>query len=231
MFTAKFIKNILFNGMTVRALGRSGIPTRVFVEQGDLDGSCAVYSLMMMLILHQKLDWEDLIDKGRAKENAFVESIQRHFLFGFNGYYRGGHTLNSISNRLNQCFGEKLSVAFTTKPGKNNSISRRRLHQKIRAQLDSKKPVLLGYHGEGGKGHALVAIGYKRESRDRLRLFCLDPSQRIPFMSIWNNVIDLDYLTCIDWNYTDLNFSQNSEVCVDGILIIYDKPLEIYCPF
>ena len=50
MFTAKFIKNIIFDGERLRAIGRSGRPTRVFAEQGDLDGSCAVYSLLMMLI-------------------------------------------------------------------------------------------------------------------------------------------------------------------------------------
>ena len=80
MFTAKFIKNIYFNGETVRALGRSGSPTRVFAVQGDLDGSCAVYSLMMMLIFHQKLNWEDLIKRDRGKDNAFVDNIQRIFL-------------------------------------------------------------------------------------------------------------------------------------------------------
>ena len=70
MFTAKFIKNIIFDGVKLRAIGRSGSPTRVLAVQGDLDGSCSVYCLMMMLIFHQKLDWEDLSDKERAKENA-----------------------------------------------------------------------------------------------------------------------------------------------------------------
>lgn len=70
MFTVKFIKNLVYNGETIRAIGRSGSPTRVLAVQGDLDGSCSVYSLMMMLILHQKLDWEDLSDKERAKESA-----------------------------------------------------------------------------------------------------------------------------------------------------------------
>ena len=83
MFTAKFIKNIIFDGERLRAIGRSGRPTRVFAEQGDLDGSCAVYSLLMMLIFHKKLDWEDLTDRGCAKDNDFVDRIQRLFLYSF----------------------------------------------------------------------------------------------------------------------------------------------------
>ena len=39
MFTAKFIKNIIFDGVKIRAIGRSGSPTRVLAVQGDLDGS------------------------------------------------------------------------------------------------------------------------------------------------------------------------------------------------
>lgn len=228
MFTPKFIKNIDFNGITVCALGRSGTPTRVFAEQGELDGSCAVYSLMMMLIFHQKLDWEDLVDRERAKENAFVDSIQRQFLYGLHGLYRGGHTLKSLSNRLNQCLGTNLSETYTTREGKEHYISRRRLHLKIRAQLDTNKPVLLGFHGEGGKGHALVAIGYRWESKHRLRLFCLDPGHGLSRLSLWNNVIDLDYRSCIDWEYSDFIYYQKTEVCVDNILLIND---EIYCPF
>jgi hypothetical protein len=62
MFTAKFIKNIFLDKECIKAIGRSGKLTRVFAHQGNLDGACGVYSLMMMLIFHKMLDWEDLID-------------------------------------------------------------------------------------------------------------------------------------------------------------------------
>ena len=62
MFTAKFIKNIFLEADSIKAIGRSGKLTKVFAQQGDLDGSCGIYSLMMMLIFHKFLDWEDLLD-------------------------------------------------------------------------------------------------------------------------------------------------------------------------
>lgn len=228
MFTVKFIKNFIFDGTGVRAYGRSGSLTRVFAEQGDLDGLCSVYSLMMMLIFHQKLDFADLEDRERAKDCEFVDHIQRLFLRGLNGLCMGGYTMEFLSFRLNQCFGGNLSEVFTTTPGKNNSVSRRELHLKIRAQLDARKPVLLGFYRISGKGHAVVVVGYRREDWNRLRLFCFDPGRRLLFMQAWNNVIDLDYLSNEDDAITDFNYYEDNKVKVDNILLIHD---EIYCPF
>lgn len=238
MFTAKFIKNIYFNGETVRALGRSGSPTRVFAVQGDLDGSCAVYSLMMMLIFHQKLDWEDLIKRDRGKDNAFVDNIQRIFLHNHRGLCKGGHMISYLSDKLNQCFGDNISEAFTIFPNQKNSVSRQELHKIIKIQLDARKPVLLGFQRKDETGHALVSIGYRKEGWNRLRLFCLDPIRKIPFMSVWNNVIDLDYLSNDDMAITDYNYFEEEKVCVTKIMIIHDdqedypiRPPKQNCPF
>ena len=231
MFTAKFIKNLVYNGETIRAIGRSGSPTRVLAVQGDLDGSCSVYCLMMMLIFHQKLDWEDLSDKERAKESAFVHSIQRKFLHGFKGLCKGGHMMRELSDKLNQCFGEDVTSVYTSFPNRINSVSRRELHQIIRFHLDCRKPVLVGFQRKNGIGHSVVAIGYRRESWDRLRLFCLDPARKIPYMSIWNNVIDLDYISNDDDTITDFNYYEEDNVCVSNILVIHDNLFEVDCPF
>lgn len=230
MFTPKFIKNIVFDGRKLRALGRSDSPTRVFAEQGDLDGSCTIYSLMMMLIFHRQLDWEDLVDGERAKENDFVDIIQCEFLYGLNGLCLGGHVMDEVSDDLNQYFGKKLSEVFTTVPGKYNSVSRRELHLKIKTQLDARKPVMLGFWGEKGRGHCVVAIGYKREGH-LLHLFCLDPGRPLSVMQVWNNVIDLDYLSCNDDAISDINHYGDEKVSVARILIINDNPPELDCPF
>ena len=231
MFTPKFIKNLFFKGGELRAIGRSGGSlTRVFARQGNLDGSCAIYSLMMMLIFHKKLDWEDLVDGEQAKENEFVARIQRQFLYGLSGLCLGGHILDELSDKLNQCIGRKQSEVFTTIPGKYNSVSRQELHLKIRAQLNARNPVMLGFWGATGKGHAVVAIGYQKV-RNKLLLFCLDPGRPLPFVQMWNNVIGLDYLSCNDDALTDINHYAEKEVCVKKIMIINDNPPELDCPF
>ena len=230
MFTAKFIKNIVFDGRKLRAIGRCGNITKVFGQQGDLDGSCTIYSLMMMLIFHRLLDWEDLIDSKRAKENDFVDSIQCEFLYGLNGLCLGGHVMDEVSDDLNQFFGKKISEVFTTVPEKYNYVSRKELHQKIKAQLDARMPVMLGFWGETGRGHCVVAIGYKREGH-LLHLFCLDPGRPLSVMQVWNNVIDLDYLSCSDDAISDINHYGEEKVCVAKILIIHDNPPKLDCPF
>ena len=230
MFSAKFIKNIFLDKECIKAIGRSGKLTRVFAKQGDLDGSCTIYSLMMLLIFHKFLDWEDLIDGERAKENEFVDNIQSHFLYGLSGLCLGGDVMDDLSNDLNSFLGEKLSEVLTTVPMEYNSVSRRELHLKIRAQLDARKPVMLGFWGATGRGHCVVAVGYKKEG-NLLHLFCLDPGRPLSSVQVWNNVIDIDYLSCDDDAMSDINYFTGKEVCVARILIIHNNPTEFDCPF
>ena len=232
MFTAKFIKNIFLEAESIKAIGRSGKKTRVFAKQGDLDGSCTVYSLMMMLIFHQKLDWEDLIDGERAKDFEFVSRIQHEFLHGLNGLCTSGYKLREISDRVNKCFGSKICETYSTEPDTPNTVSRSILQEMIRMYLDDRQPVMIGYSKPSGPGHALVAVAYRREAWNRLRLFCLDPSHGVPFMHPWNTVIDLDFRSTDDDDFTDTNYWTEKKVCVNDFLVIIDDlPVESECPF
>jgi hypothetical protein len=232
MFTAKFIKNIFLEAESIKAIGRSGKKTRVFAKQGDLDGSCTIYSLMMMLIFHHKLDWEDLIDGERAKDCEYVGRIQHEFLHGLNGLCTNGYKLREISDRANKCFGSKMCEAYTTEPDTPNTVSRSILQEMIRMYLDDRQPVMIGYSKPSGPGHALVVVAYRREARNRLRLFCLDPSHGVPFMHPWNTIIDLDYLTSDNDDFTDTNYWTEKKVCVNDFLVIIDDlPVESECPF
>lgn len=231
MFTAKFIKNIFLEAESIKAIGRSGKKTRVFAKQGDLDGSCTIYSLMMMLIFHQKLDWENLIDGERAKDFEFVSRIQHEFLHGLNGLCTRGYKLREISDRANKCFGSKICETYTTEPDTPNTVSRSILQEMIRMYLDDRQPVMIGYSKPSGPGHALVAVAYRREAWNRLRLFCLDPSHGVPFMHPWNTIIDLDYRSSGDDDFTDTNYWTEKKVCVNDFLVVVDLPAETSCPF
>lgn len=232
MFTAKFIKNIFLEAESIKAIGRSGKLTKVFAQQGTLDGACGIYSLMMMLIFHKFLDWEDLIDGERAKDCEFVSRIQHEFLHGFKGTCSGGYRLQEISERVNKCFGSKICETYTTEPGTPNTVSRSILQEMIKMYLDDRQPVMIGYSKPSGPGHALVAVAYRREAWNRLRLFCLDPSHGVPFMHPWNTVIDLDYLSSDNNDFTDTNYWTEKKVCVNDFLVIIDDlPVENECPF
>jgi len=187
--------------------------------------------LMMMLIFHQKLDWEDLIDGERAKDFEFVSRIQHEFLHGLNGLCTGGFKLREIAGRVNKCFGSKICETYSTEPDTPNTVSRSILQEMIRMYLDDRQPVMIGYSKPSGPGHALVAVAYRREAWNRLRLFCLDPSHGVPFMHPWNTIIDLDYRSSDDDDFTDTNYWTEKKVCVNDFLVIVDLPAETSCPF
>ena len=90
---------------------------------------------------------------------------------------------------------------------------------------------MMGYSRQSEVGHALVAVAYRREAKNRLRLFCLDPAHGVPFMQLWNTVIDIDYLNADDDDYTDTNYYDEEKICVNSFLVIDDFPVESYCPF
>lgn len=224
MFRPKFIKNISYNGERIRAIGRSGKENPVFVEQGDLDSSCGIYCLMMMLMLHKRLDREDLADKKRAADDDFVFSIQHTFLQKMNGLCKGGHYMKDISNKLNICFNAKLSEVYEITRSKRNTVLRPGLHKMIKNHLDNGRPVMIGFRRADGHGHSVVVIGYNKPGKKKMRLFCLDPGCQLGYMQIWNNVIDLDYNQSFDDVYTDYNYYGGIKIIVDQILFINDPP-------
>lgn len=232
MFTPKFIKNLYFNGDKIQAIGRNGTLTDVFVSQGSLDSACYIYSLMMLLILHKKLDWKDLIDRKQSENNSFVKSIQNEFLDLLIGIWQGEEYFSYLSQRLNDiCFEANLSYAYTLTREKVTTVSRHELHKIIKAQLDMREPVMMDYSRKEGCGHAVVAIGYSKEKGNKLRLYCIDPGAPLGNMKVWNNIIDLDYFSLDDKSITDYNY-QEDNVLVNKILIIKeDKPVKPGYPF
>lgn len=233
MIAPKIIKNLYMNGDNLQAIGRKGTLTDVYARQGTLDGACGVYSLMMLLILHKKLDWNDLIDKELSPNDSFAESIRDYFLEFLIGRWQGGHEFEWLSELLNRnCFNANHSKVYCIERNKDTTVSRHELHKIIKAQLDKREPLILGYSKKKGCGHAVVVIGYSKEKGNKLRLYCLDPSAPLGYLQVWNNIIDLDYFSLDDQSFTDYNYRSENNVMVNQILIIKDdRPKEPEYPF
>ena len=69
------IYNIFIEKGILHTYGRDGKFTKVFLRQGNLEGRCAVYSLMMLLILHGILNREDLLRKVSAKAPEYIKKL------------------------------------------------------------------------------------------------------------------------------------------------------------
>ena len=61
MQTIHLIDNIFIENGTLRTYDREGKETIVFLKRGDLVGKCSVYSIMMMLILHKRINPENVL--------------------------------------------------------------------------------------------------------------------------------------------------------------------------
>ncbi len=189
MVSINIINNFYIYRRKLRSTGRTGNRSRVFFEQGELEGACAAYSLMMMLVIHQKICDEDLVRSDNSIP-AYIRQLKKQFL---NCRKVRGFSFMDLHKKLLKIFGSQISVTkYTMNPAKDYYISEDEMYLKIKAHLDAGNPVQIGFSILKEKsGHSVVAIGYT-EYEKCLRLFCLDPSWGLDYASYWNNIIDIN---------------------------------------
>ena len=189
MTRINIIDNIVIREGRLRVIDSLGREKRTFLEQGNLEGECAVYSLMMMLIVHNIIDDYDLI-MNNNRVSANVKQLRKQFL-----YKRRvrGYSLKVLQKKLLNVFGDKISVnIYTTNPYKDECLDYGDLYLKIKKHLDSGWPVQIGFCIPNSKsGHSVVVVGYAEYAK-YIRLFCLDPSWGMSCSAFWNNIIDIN---------------------------------------
>lgn len=198
----KFIDNLSFSpdGELVSA-GSSYRGSAIFMRQGDLDGSCAIYSLMMMLIKNHRIDRHQLVRRSKAPEYTsyiLTKRLWDEFIGDLPGLYKDGFYFNDLNNKLSSSFKKiATAITFSTISGREDRISKKELDNKIRETLDAGFPVQVGLTYDWGGAHSVVAIGYQEfhNGWDYLRLFCLDPGYELPKQAFWNTILNikLDY--------------------------------------
>ena len=217
MVSINIINNYYIHRRKLCSTGRTGNKTRVFFEQGELEGACAVYSLMMMLVIHQKICDEDLVTMSNKSIPAYVRQLKKQFL---NCRKERGFSFMDLHKKLLKIFGSQVSVArYTMNPTKECYISEDNMYLKIKTHLDAGNPVQIGFSIPKAKsGHSVVAIGYT-EYKKCLRLFCLDPSWGLDYASYWNNIIDIN-TDNDDVERIDYEHMSDRNIKVTGILLI-----------
>ena len=134
MTKINIIDNIVIKNGRLRVIDSLGREKRAFFEQGNLEGECAVYSLMMMLIVHDIINNYDLI-MSNSRVSANVKQLRKQFL-----YKRRvrGYSLEVLQKKLLKVFGDKISVKiYTTNPYKDEHLDCGNLYLKIIKHLDS----------------------------------------------------------------------------------------------
>ena len=176
----------------------------VHLRQGDLDGACAVYSLMMGLIAARKVKKNDLMDLAIVDKVDGRESLGRLIREFFNKIpqskkepetvlLRNGYNLASIQNKLAHSFSKEAASNYAQCSDENDEesfLDKNQLLQFITEELDKGYPVEIGCSWKDN-GHALLAVGYESSHGELTKLFCLDPGYDCPKRTKYNAVISL----------------------------------------
>jgi len=224
MTTIKLINNLHFDDRLL-CNGPTGKASELFIRQGDLDRACAVYSLMMMLIINKKIKRNDLERKDQKPGRTSLQRLQKQFLYDIVGIYRGGYFFDTLAGELKSSFASKAkAVSYNSFDNQREDfISKSDLHSTIRETLDSGFPVEIGFTCDNRvDGHAVVAIGYTIY-KNRMQLFCLDPAEECPKTSFWNSIVDIELDNKTRKRFTDSYHTINGDthlISVDEILTI-----------
>ncbi len=228
MDAIKFINEVWYDTELLTTASHRNKAQLLFMRQGDMDAACAVYSLMMMLLIHKKVNRDQLENRYIAQNatsggyNSFMR-LQDQFLGGLIGLYKQGYMLSELSVELNRCFKKEATATVVSALGKRgNSNNKKELVQYTLETLDTGYPVELGMSYKGGGGHAVVAIGYTFFKTD-IRFFCLDPGFELSATSFWNAIVDVSYKDSSSAIYSDVYKMANGDFCsvaLDEVLTI-----------
>lgn len=219
MKTIKVIDALHLTDAGVQGKTRNGWYQKVHLQQGDLDGACAVYAALMVLIMIRAIKYADIRFGGIQYDGRYsIERLKREF-FNLRGMHRQGNYFyldgtNDLLGILKRNYSKHIEVQHCA-----DSIL-----DEIEKCIDNNLPVMLGKDYKGGVGHAVVAIGYEKDAAGVLRkILCLDPGYPTPRFTYWNLVIDLtEYKGTYKYKcVTESGFTQ--QMRISDLLIIKKK--------
>lgn len=217
--------NLTKDGLFVK-----GTKQLVHLQQGSLDGACAVYSMMMCLIMNKVIKRRDVTDldfvhDGRVSKGKLVRLFLEH-----QGLLRNGYDFVSLQADLYKAFRKRVNVdccvskfyaeTYNIIPNNNIEIKKSIIEDIIDA-LDNDMPVEVAFSRKRDRsGHAIVAIGYEKK-HDSVSFFCLDPGFDLPKGQFWNNILQVNTDSTATFNC--LNYQEERFVTIDELLIIEPK--------
>ena len=186
---------------------------KVHLRQGELDGACAVYSMMMCLIIEKIISRRIIKNPPKELKRSTSEGrLVRSFLEK-QGMVVNGYELEKLHEDLQSAFRSKVdSIYFNS----NTNII-----EEIKKCLEDNHPVEVAFNYMRGKsGHAVVAIGYQDDNNKTL-LYCLDPAYPMDECQMWNNVLEIDKTKRATYNCHNLR--EDFSVTIDEILYFLKK--------
>jgi len=182
----------IIRGLDITALGVSVFNRKwqpVHLQQGEMDGACAVYSMMMNLLILKVLTRNQVVNLNTTfKGNTAKGRLFKEF-FVTEGLCRDGFYFSEIKEKLSHSFAiEVTSSALQYTASLSDQTS---FVEELSTAIDNDTPLITALSFKGG-AHAVLAFGYEEQKNVVKKIFCLDPSYAISPTSFWNGVIILN---------------------------------------
>lgn len=165
---------------------------RLHLRQGDLDGACGIYCLVMSLMVTTDKICRDSIEclnhiDGRTYAGKLIKLLenQRENAISKAGLFREGLDYAQLSSFIEGSFRGLV----TCENHVNNSNME--VTKFVIAQLKLGNPVILGIIGPN-LNHWVLGIGYEHSDSRTEKIFALDPGNANPILSPWNVLFELN---------------------------------------
>lgn len=194
--------------LTKEGLMVKGTKQMAHLRQGELDGACAVYSMMMCLVIEKIIKRNIITNVPESlRRNTSDGRLINHFLEK-QGMVVDGYELKNLQYELQSAFRKKVKSYYY-------SVEEFDLLDVIKEAIDNNHPVEIVFSRKRQYGHAVVIIGYKEE-KDKTSFYCVDPGYSMEECQIWNNVLEVDLNATAKYNCR--NFREDSIVTIDEVM-------------
>ena len=191
----------------------SGTKQPAHLRQGELDGACAVYSMMMCLVIERIIKRNIITNVPQdLRRNTSDGRLVNHFLEK-QGMVVNGYELKVLQEELQSAFKKKVDTVYYHRED-TDAID------EIINCIDDNHPIEICFSRKRNYGHAIVVIGYQKVNNN-IRLYCLDPGYPIDECQLWNNILEIDKASTAKFNC--YNFRENSQVMIEEILYFLKK--------
>lgn len=206
------IDSIKLNNKGLCALDENHKWVKLHKRQGDLDGACAIYSLVMAMLCKGLLTDDETQVYNRPDRRTDKGKFLYQF-FNERGMIRDGYSYVTLAKEINESsFG---IIATRKNPRTNNGRV-----ELISKYINGNIPVIISVTFEGG-AHALLAIGIEIDHNKTItKIYCLDPGYPSPKYSSWNCFIDVSKKTKSDYPFYCVSEDGHYKVRLDDMLII-----------
>lgn len=185
----KIIKDLEITNFGVSVYNRKW--QLIHLQQGEMDGACAVYSMMMNLLILKVLTRNQVVNLNMSfKGNTAKGRLFKEFFISTEGLCRNGFYFSEIKQKLMHSFKKFVSSSDPTQY--SSSPSEQALFvEELKSTTADNLPLMTAISFRGG-AHAILAIGYEEQEGIVKKIFCLDPGYVISPTSYWNGVIILN---------------------------------------